>query len=252
MTVLPLWGPLTLDRPFVRYAWLLLAVPVGLGVIAKSSTMAFIGLLVTIGMTPTMLALYFGVAPLVGEPRTTLQRGLFHVMATVTGSAVGCVPAVVVWSMAYGYAFDVVYLSVLRITLVITAIVVAAVVAVDAAARPAEVGLEPTEPDEPFRLTARHNGTLYVVDPRDVSRLYAADKYVAVKVDGRELLLDESLTALDERLSPLGFVRTHRGELVNRHHVRALEGSELVLSDGQRARVSRRAIARVRSLLLRS
>jgi DNA-binding LytR/AlgR family response regulator len=68
-----------------------------------------------------------------------------------------------------------------------------------------------------------------------------------------ELVLDESLTALEERLRELGFVRTHRAELVNLHHVRALREAEGVLvaeiSDGQHAQVSRRLAPELRRRL---
>ena len=93
------------------------------------------------------------------------------------------------------------------------------------------------------RLVARHQGSLRLLDPRQVTRLFASDKYTIVRVDGDELMLDDSLNSLEERLAAHGFLRVHRGELINLAAVRAVHeagGTEVELTDGQRARVSRR------------
>jgi DNA-binding LytR/AlgR family response regulator len=92
-----------------------------------------------------------------------------------------------------------------------------------------------------------------ILDPRGVTRIRAADRYALVRSGGSELVLDESLAALEERLRDVGFVRTHRAELVNLHHVRALreggEGFVAELSDGQHALVSRRLAPELRRRL---
>jgi two-component system LytT family response regulator len=58
---------------------------------------------------------------------------------------------------------------------------------------------------------------------------------------------------LESRLQPLGFLRVHRAELVRASAVKALHVAdgvhEVELTDGQRARVSRRALAEVRRAL---
>ena len=65
--------------------------------------------------------------------------------------------------------------------------------------------------------------------------------------------LDESLNTLEERLAGDGFLRIHRGELVNLSHVRALHtedgATSVELSDGQRAGVSRRALVTLKERL---
>ncbi len=242
-----LWSPITEQRPVLHYLGIVVVVPLALGIIAWSPEFALISLLVTIGVTPTMLGLYFSVVPRFGVPRGRLGGLVVHVVAILVGSAVGSLPASLFWAAIRDHPVGQVYGSVLRIALVVTSLVTLAVVALDRAARRPSAAA-PAAPEVP-RLTARQNGTLVVLDPREVSRLYAVDKYVAAQVDGREVLLDESLTALEERLGAVGFVRTHRGELVNRHHIRSFDRQTLVLLDGQRARVSRRAAARVRRLI---
>ena len=86
-----------------------------------------------------------------------------------------------------------------------------------------------------------------------VSRLSAVRKYVAFEHRGRRFLTDDSLDQLEQRLAPCGFVRVHRGELVNLQRVVALhvEGATatLELSDGERVPVSRRRVGAVREAL---
>jgi DNA-binding LytR/AlgR family response regulator len=102
-------------------------------------------------------------------------------------------------------------------------------------------------------LAARAGPLVRFVDPREVTRIEATDRYAVVRHAGAELVLDESLASLEARLRELGFVRTHRAELVNLSHVRALrdddDGLVAELSDGQRARVSRRLAPELRRRL---
>lgn len=107
-------------------------------------------------------------------------------------------------------------------------------------------------PAAPPRLVARHGGSVRLLDPRAITRLFAADKYTIARVDGDELVLDESLSRLEAQLADHGFLRVHRGELVNLAAVRAVHeagGTEVELADGQRARVSRRMAAALRRRL---
>jgi two-component system, LytTR family, response regulator len=101
----------------------------------------------------------------------------------------------------------------------------------------------------PPRLVARRGDSSWLIDPREVSRLRATDKYVVIVREGKELVLDESLGELEEKLSPYGFFRVHRAELVNLDAVRAvhrtLGGLTLELRDGARVPVSRRRSAEV-------
>lgn len=105
----------------------------------------------------------------------------------------------------------------------------------------------------PVRITARSGSTVHVVDVAEITRFHAEDKVTVVSHEGRELLLDESLSSLEQRLGPRGFVRTHRSELVRLDAVRALhteDGSTTVeLSDGSRAAVGRRMVAELKRRL---
>lgn len=105
----------------------------------------------------------------------------------------------------------------------------------------------------PVRIAARSKTAVRLFDPREVTRIWAADKYSMVRLGAEELVLDDSLAALETRLSSFDFVRVHRGELVNLAHVRAVHAENgetwLELSDGQRADVSRRLAPEIRARL---
>lgn len=105
----------------------------------------------------------------------------------------------------------------------------------------------------PARLQARCGNTTRLFDAREVMRIHAAEKYAVFRHGGREYVLDESLNALEERLGDEGFLRVHRGELVNLEHVCAVHSEDgattAELSDGQRAPVSRRCVALLKERL---
>ena len=121
-------------------------------------------------------------------------------------------------------------------------------------------------------------------DARDVARIWAHNKYAcfyAATAPKQEQILDETLHNLALRLAPFGFVRVHRGELVNLRFLRAIErrvacpcgfaherahgvrtcsqlagrarprraGLVLELADGQRVAVSRRFAPHLRRTL---
>jgi two-component system LytT family response regulator len=106
------------------------------------------------------------------------------------------------------------------------------------------------------RISARRGGAVHFFDPAEIVRFTAAAGYTSFQRAGQEFLLEESLSQLEERLAPLGFLRIHRSELVRLDAVRALRGehgaSQVELSDGQRAPVSRRMLADLRRRLGRA
>lgn len=93
------------------------------------------------------------------------------------------------------------------------------------------------------RKMAVRSGSKYVVfDVDRVAAVLAQDHYACLLVDGRELLSDDSLEKLVERLDPAQFLRVHRSAVVNLAFVRELvqEGDRkyvAVLSDPASTRV---------------
>lgn len=105
---------------------------------------------------------------------------------------------------------------------------------------------------DPFRLVVTDGSMRFFIDAREVTSFVADQKYVVFRWRGRELLLRESLDALEARLAPLGMLRPNRGALVRRDAVVAFDASDggsLVLNDEQRIPVSRRALASIRDAL---
>jgi two-component system response regulator AlgR len=110
-----------------------------------------------------------------------------------------------------------------------------------------------TPPRPSARQLAVHEaGTIRFVDPRLVVVFRARDKYTEFSLDGRELLVRESLDGLEARLGD-AFVRVHRSALVRCDAVRALahEKGAIVarLADGTSVEVSRRSAPRLRRAL---
>lgn len=103
------------------------------------------------------------------------------------------------------------------------------------------------------RVVVIDRGVTRLFDAHAVSRFWSTDKYTQFLAEGEERLTQEPLAALAERLEPHGFLRVHRGELVNLSRVRLLrsEDSQHVaeLDDGQVARVSRRMVTAFKAAL---
>jgi two-component system response regulator AlgR len=98
---------------------------------------------------------------------------------------------------------------------------------------------------------ARVRGNLELVPIDDVVFLQADNKYVTVRSPTQQILIEESLKALEQEFGE-SFLRIHRNALVALHAVRGLEkdasGHCRVLLDGveERPEVSRRLLPEVR------
>lgn len=77
-------------------------------------------------------------------------------------------------------------------------------------------------------------------------------KQQAVHVDGREeaIFITRTMAELEEELSGEGFIRIHKGYLVNYRYIEVIEGSEVVLTNGWRLPVSRRKERETKERLL--
>lgn len=111
----------------------------------------------------------------------------------------------------------------------------------------------PSEPPTSARIVVLDRGALRLFDAHEVSRFWASDKYTLFFAAGEERLTQEPLALLAARLEPHGFLRVHRGELVNLRRVRAVrveDGHHVAeLDDGQVARVSRRELGAFKAAL---
>lgn len=95
------------------------------------------------------------------------------------------------------------------------------------------------------RLPIRKNGRVILVDIDDVMRLEATGNYIEVHTRQQMHLLRQTLTSLEARLDPDGFVRVSRSCIVNARHIRELHPQfsgdfAVVLADDSEVQGSRR------------
>lgn len=112
---------------------------------------------------------------------------------------------------------------------------------------------EATGRQGPPRVAARRGDAIRLFDPREISRFHTAGGYTAFHHGGRNYSLDDSIATLTERLREWGFLRVHRSEMINIHHVKALrrvdDTTVVDLEDGQQATVSRRSVQALKKAL---
>jgi DNA-binding LytR/AlgR family response regulator len=69
--------------------------------------------------------------------------------------------------------------------------------------------------NEVVRIAVKANGRILFVDPIGVVVVKAQGNYVALVHKSGSYLVRETMAAVEEKLTPLGFVRIHRAILVN-------------------------------------
>lgn len=113
--------------------------------------------------------------------------------------------------------------------------------------------LQSIHPAAGTRVVSSVRGEVRFFEAKELCRFWSSDKYTLFREGGEEHLTEEPLSELEARLAPHGFLRVHRGELINLAKVKALKSAdgilEVELADGQLARVSRRSAADVRKAL---
>lgn len=71
-----------------------------------------------------------------------------------------------------------------------------------------------------LRLTIRDGDSVHFVASSAIDYIQAAGNYLEIHTEGSELLHRETLTSMEERLTPLGFFRLSRSTLVNLSRIR--------------------------------
>lgn len=94
------------------------------------------------------------------------------------------------------------------------------------------------------RLPIPVGDRVMIVRLPDIDWIQASDNYVAIHVGKKSWLLRETISALDRRLTPNGFVRIHRSTIVNAQRVTELQSLPngefaVVLTDGTTLRMSK-------------
>ncbi|HEY6516753.1 MAG TPA: LytTR family DNA-binding domain-containing protein [Steroidobacteraceae bacterium] len=114
----------------------------------------------------------------------------------------------------------------------------------DAIASLARSATPPAEQPGSDRLGIPVGGRMVIVRVADIDWIEAADNYVSIHVGKKSWLLRETISALEQRLTPKGFARIHRSTIVNAQRVtelRSLPNGEfaVVLADGTTLRMSK-------------
>lgn len=99
--------------------------------------------------------------------------------------------------------------------------------------------------DRPTRFLVRKLRAEFLVPASDIEWLEAAENYVNLHVRGHVYPLRSTMTAIEERLDPVRFVRVHRSYIVNLDFLERIEpldtgDARLLLKDGTRIPCSRR------------
>jgi two-component system, LytTR family, response regulator len=120
---------------------------------------------------------------------------------------------------------------------------------------PAELAASARTPDSFLERIVFRDGTRVLIFP--VSKLdyvEAQDDYVALCVEGKKHLKQQTISSLEAALDPARFIRIHRSYIVNLDRVARLEpyakdSHVAVLHNGAQIPVSRTGYARLRALL---
>ncbi|MEM1268899.1 MAG: LytTR family DNA-binding domain-containing protein [Bacteroidota bacterium] len=110
------------------------------------------------------------------------------------------------------------------------------------------------EPPAPERLVLKLNGRLMFVPPADIDWIEAEGVYVRLHLGPKSYLLRESLTNMEQRLEPHGFLRVHRSTMINSDRLKEVVphfngGAMAVLNDGTRLKISRGYRSRIAKLM---
>jgi two-component system, LytTR family, response regulator AlgR len=126
-----------------------------------------------------------------------------------------------------------------------------------AAKPPADEALRTLRPEARTNLSAQERGRIHLIPIAEIVYLKAELKYVTARTAGREYLLEESLTKLEQEFAGR-YLRIHRNCLVARAAIRGFErvqddgeGHWVVMLDGidEKLAVSRRQQHVVRELV---
>lgn len=104
------------------------------------------------------------------------------------------------------------------------------------------------------RFMARERDSIRFVNAVDIRWVEAAGDYVVLHADDEQLMLRDSMTAMEQKLDPSSFVRIHRSHIVNVNHIREIKpyfsGDYIAyLTDGTELKVSRRYWAQLEEML---
>ncbi len=104
------------------------------------------------------------------------------------------------------------------------------------------------------RLLIREGSRVHVIPVEKIDYIEAKDDYFSVRTEGRKILKQGTLSALEEDLDPKHFLRIHRSFILNIDRLSKIEpyakdSRVAILSDGTRLLVSRAGYAKLKEML---
>lgn len=101
-------------------------------------------------------------------------------------------------------------------------------------------------------VVLRDRGAVYPVQVARIIYIEGQRKRQLVHIEGQDapITLTRTMTELEEELSGEGFIRIHKGYLVNYRYIQMIDAGEVVLTNGERLPVSRRKEREAKSRLL--
>ena len=110
--------------------------------------------------------------------------------------------------------------------------------------REREPAASPAPAPKPDRITVKADGRLVFLKPEEIVRVEAADNYVMLHLVNGRLMLRETMTAIEARLGPDGFVRINRSAIVAFDQIREIQPAQhgdytVILRDGTKLPLSR-------------
>jgi len=95
--------------------------------------------------------------------------------------------------------------------------------------------------EQALKLTLTQGDRTYFIAPSDLTHCTADDNYTELHTgDGRRFISARTLKDYEDMLAPLGFLRVHRSQLVNKSKITHLDDGHVVLANGIRVEISRR------------
>ncbi len=101
-------------------------------------------------------------------------------------------------------------------------------------------------------VVLRDHDAVYPVQVAKIIYIEGQRKQQLVFVDGRDepITLTRTMTELEEELAGEGFIRIHKGYLVNYRYIQVIDGGDVVLTSSERLPISRRKEREVKDRLL--
>jgi two-component system LytT family response regulator len=97
---------------------------------------------------------------------------------------------------------------------------------------------------QPITITVKDGSKIHLVSSEEVFFIESSGNYATIVTKDRKYLHKETLTALEEKLSSVGFVRIHKSCIVNKSYIKELHSHfngdyTVVLKTGQQLKLSR-------------